>query len=329
MYNILVVDDTEINLLMTERLLEGTPVSLDTATGGDGALAYLKQKAYDLCLFDYQMPGMSGIELLNAMRELDGINSDCKVVAMTGTEDDNAADFFLDLGFDEFLRKPIKKEDLVLILFEMLNDPVFDEGSFEISAEELEKIPVKIRDIEEIDFVTGVKNAGSSADFVSAIKIFCKAINKTADEIERAFNNGDMKNYTIKVHGLKSTARMVGAFDVSELAASLEEESKSIEPHDLNEDTKKLLSLYRGLQQKIKDALSDGHKDEAQKKRIDDAYSTLKDYADTEDYDLIELILGAMEDYDMPPEDADRFERIRKSLLTFDFEAIRNTLKEV
>ncbi len=329
MYNILVVDDTEINLMMTERLLEGMPVSLDTATGGEGALVYLKQKAYDLCLFDYQMPGMSGIELLNSMRELDGVNSECKVVAMTGTEDDNAADFFLGLGFDEFVRKPLKKEDLFLILYEMLDDPVFDEGGIEISAEELEKVPEKLRDIDDIDFVTGVKNAGSAEDFVSAIKIFCKAIDQTSDEIENAFNSGDMKTYTIKVHGLKSTARMIGAFDVSDMAASLEEESKSIDSHNLSEDTAKLLTVYRGLHQKIKSAMESGPKDEAQKKRIDDAYATLKDYADTEDCDLIELILGAMEHYDMPPEDADRFARIRKYLLTFDFDAIKKTLKEV
>ncbi|MCR5098633.1 MAG: response regulator [Lachnospiraceae bacterium] len=329
MYNILVVDDTEINLMMTERLLEGMPVSLDTATGGEGALVYLRQKAYDLCLFDYQMPGMSGIELLNAMREMDGVNSDCKVVAMTGTEDDNAADFFLDLGFDEFVRKPLKKEDLFLILFEMLDDPIFDEGVFEISQEELEKIPEGIREIGDIDYVTGVKNAGSAEDFISAIKIFCRAIDQTSDEIEKAFDRGDMKTYTIKVHGLKSTARMVGAFDVSDMAADLEEASKSIEHHDLSEETNRLLSVYRSLHQKIKSAMTECQRDEVQQKRIEDAYATLKDYADTEDTDLIELILGAMEHYDMPREDADRFGRIRQYLLNFDFDAIKKTLEEV
>ena len=329
MYNILVVDDTEINLIMTERLLEGMPVSVDTATGGEGALAYLKQKAYDLCLFDYQMPGMSGVELLNSMKELDGINSDCKVVAMTGTEDEGAADFFLGLGFDEFINKPLKKDELFLILFEMLDDPVFDESVTEISDQELEKIPEGVRQIEDIDFKTGVKNAGSADDFVSAIKIFCKAIDRTSDEIEKAFNNGDIKTYTIKVHGLKSTARMVGAFGVSEKAAALEEKSKSINASDLREDTEELLSVYRGLHQKIKAAMTGCQRDEAARKRIDDAYATLRDYAIQEDYDLIELILGAMESYDMPSADQDRFDRMKNHLMDFDFEAIRGVLEEV
>ena len=329
MYNILVVDDTEINLMMTERLLTGMPVSVDTATGGEGALAYLKQKAYDLCLFDYQMPGMSGVELLNAMKELDGINADCKVVAMTGTEDEGASDFFLDLGFDGFINKPLKKEELFLIMFEMLDDPVFDEGSVEISDDELNKIPEGVRKIEDIDVITGVKNAGSAEDFVSAIKIFCKAIDRTSEEIEKAFENGDIKTYTIKVHGLKSTARMVGAFDVSKKAAALEEASKTINASDLAADTKELLAVYRGLHQKIKAAMTDCKRDEANRKRIDDAYATLKDYAFEEDYDLIELILGAMESFDLPPADQDRFDRMKKHLMDFDFEAIREVLKEV
>ena len=105
MYNILVVDDTEINLLMIKRFLDGMPVSVDTADGGEEALRLLDQKKYDICIFDYQMPGMSGVELLNAMKAQKNDNHDVPVIAMTGTEDENAAGFFTDLGFDSFLER--------------------------------------------------------------------------------------------------------------------------------------------------------------------------------------------------------------------------------
>ena len=330
MYNILVVDDTEINLLMVERLLDGMPVSVDTATGGEDALSLLKSKAYDLCLFDYQMPGMSGLELLNAARSLGEGYGDMPVIAMTGTEDENAGDFFIDLGFDAFLEKPVKKETLYNKIYEVTGDPVFDEAGYVVTDDELKKIPSGILEIEELDVRTGMKNAGSAEDYVSAIKIFSKAIDDTANEIEKAYAEGDIKTYTIKVHGLKSTARMVGAFGVSDMAAHLEEASKTVGHSDLSTDTGQLLSIYRGLHQKIGDAMS-SHPEEkdAAGKRISDAYATLKDYAELEDYDLIELVIGAMEHYDMPKEDELRFMRMKDALMHFDFAAIREALAEV
>ncbi len=330
MYNILAVDDTEINLLMIKRLLEGLAVSVEKATGGEEALSILRDKTFDICLFDYQMPGMSGVELLNAMRELGDEYKGIPVVAMTGTEDENAAEFFTDLGFDIFLNKPISKEDLFNTLFDITGDPIFDEGSSVITEDEIKKVPEGVRAIEEIDFKVGIRNAGSADDYISAIKIFCKAIDDTADEIQKAFENGDMKTYTIKVHGLKSTARMVGAFGVSDMAAKLEEESKSLEEHDLKSETAELLSVYRGLHLKIMEAMKGScQMDDAAKKRIDDAYITLKDYAELEDYDLIELVIDAMSRYNMPVEDTNRFKKMKSCLLNFDFEGIREVLKEV
>ena len=156
MYNILVVDDTEINLLMAERLLVGMPVSVDTATGGEMALAFLRDKRYSVCFFDYQMPDMSGVELLGALRAMDSDNSDVPVVAMTGTEDKNAAGFFLDLGFDAFLDKPLKKDSFFRKLYEITDDPVFDESGYVVTEDELKKLPEGIVAISGLDVRTGL-----------------------------------------------------------------------------------------------------------------------------------------------------------------------------
>ena len=329
MYNVLVVDDTDINLIMIKQLLSGFPVTVDTATGGSEALEHLDKKDYDFCLFDYQMPEMSGVELLTALRGLDNDNKSVPVVAMTGTEDENAVDYFVELGFNDFLNKPVKKDELLMKLLEILDDPVFDEGGYEVTEEELKKIPQGLLKVDDIDVKTGMKSAGSAEDYVSAVRIFYKAIDKTADEIEAAFNSGDMKNYTIKVHGLKSTARMIGAYKLSDMAAKLEEESKTSGDKDLTKDTADLLETYRELHNKLLPAMQEDHKDGVDRKRIDDAYATLKDYAATEDYDLIELVIGAMERYEMPEEDEDRFRRMKSYLLEFNFDEIKKVLEEV
>ena len=122
---------------------------------------------------------------------------------------------------------------------------------------------------------------------------------------------------------------MVGAHEISELAARLEVASKTVGNEDLSEDTKKLLSEYRSLHEKIDASLSAGRRDPAAAKRIEDAYATLKDYADLEDYDLVELVVDAMIGYDMPKEDEYRFKTMKEALMQFDFAKIRRILAEV
>ena len=330
---IICIDDEPLILNMTVELCEKLPQGPEVVgfTKPGDALVWLNAHSADVALLDINMPGMSGLELLNAARSLGEGYGDMPVIAMTGTEDENAGDFFIDLGFDAFLEKPVKKETLFNKIYEIIDDPVFDETGYEVTDDELKKIPQGIAEIEELDVKTGMKNAGSAEDYVSAVKIFCKAIDDTANEIEKAYADGDIKTYTIKVHGLKSTARMVGAYKVSDMAAHLEEASKTVGHADLSTDTGQLLSIYRGLHEKIRHAMSEceNQRDPAAKKRIDDAYATLKDYADLEDYDLIELVLGAMEHYDMPAEDEMRFKRMKDALLHFDFSAIRAVLSEV
>ncbi|MBQ9631797.1 MAG: DegV family EDD domain-containing protein, partial [Lachnospiraceae bacterium] len=69
----------------------------------------------------------------------------------------------------------------------------------------------------------GVRYCGSPEDYLEALSIFNRTIEERADEIEQYFNEKDYKNYTIKVHALKSSARIIGAREISAMAAELEE----------------------------------------------------------------------------------------------------------
>ena len=70
MAKILLVDDNEISLMMTEMVLSEMHYDVTTATSGEKAIECLQQESYDLMLLDIVMDDMSGIETLAEIREI-------------------------------------------------------------------------------------------------------------------------------------------------------------------------------------------------------------------------------------------------------------------
>ena len=106
---ILVVDDTEMNLVVIEGLLKQTQLQIDTATGGRKALELTQDTAYDLILMDQRMPEMGGTETLEAIRKQEhGSNPETPVICLTADAVQGARERYLAEGFTDYLSKPIE-----------------------------------------------------------------------------------------------------------------------------------------------------------------------------------------------------------------------------
>lgn len=106
---ILAVDDTEVNLKIFVALLKKTQVQIDVARSGEEALEITTEKHYDLIFLDHMMPGMNGIETLQAMRKVkNSPNKDTKVVALTANAISGAREQYKEAGFDDVLFKPVE-----------------------------------------------------------------------------------------------------------------------------------------------------------------------------------------------------------------------------
>ncbi|MCU4925267.1 response regulator transcription factor [Halobacteria archaeon AArc-dxtr1] len=102
---ILVVDD-EVRLAdLFAAWLEGE-WAVATATGGDEALAAMTDSV-EVVLLDRRMPGLSGDDVLDAIRE-EGY--DCRVIMVTAVDPDFD---IIEMGFDDYLVKPVSKDELV------------------------------------------------------------------------------------------------------------------------------------------------------------------------------------------------------------------------
>ena len=110
---VLAVDDNAVNLLVLEQLLTSLGHTVARAAGGSEALQALAGEPFDLVLTDIQMPGMSGLELLQRLREAQGPNQAVPVIALTADVTSGGRQRYLDQGFTEHSSKPIQLTELL------------------------------------------------------------------------------------------------------------------------------------------------------------------------------------------------------------------------
>ena len=105
---ILIVDDTELNLMVAEALLEPLGMHIDLAVDGYDALEKVKENVYDIIFMDHFMPEMDGVETTKKIRQMkDNANCDVPIVALTADAMSGVKEEMLSRGMNDFLAKPI------------------------------------------------------------------------------------------------------------------------------------------------------------------------------------------------------------------------------
>ena len=118
---ILVVDDTLVNLTVVKALLKKTKIKIETASSAAEALVKTVEKAYDVILLDNRMPGMDGDEALPIMRSQEGgLNKETPVICLTADAVTSARERYLAEGFTDYLTKPIESVALERMLLKYL-----------------------------------------------------------------------------------------------------------------------------------------------------------------------------------------------------------------
>ena len=115
--HVLVVDDTPMNIKIFVKLLEKEPLIVDTAESGEQCLSMIEHKEYDMIFLDHIMPEMNGIETLKRIRNAEpSWCRNVKVVALTANGGGDAREEYLQLGFDDYLSKPVSLQALLDIV---------------------------------------------------------------------------------------------------------------------------------------------------------------------------------------------------------------------
>lgn len=119
---LLIVDDAEMNLLVTGMILKKQGIDFDTANTGSEALTLFEKNHYDMVLTDIQMPDMDGLELTRRIRSSkDQQRSNTPVLAVTGQISQEAHQDYLAAGMNDYLIKPYTAVDLIEKILDYLH----------------------------------------------------------------------------------------------------------------------------------------------------------------------------------------------------------------
>ncbi len=189
-------------------------------------------------------------------------------------------------------------------------------------------------DIKGIDAASAIKNSGSESAFKAVLKIFYDSINDKYTELERCYYENDWKNYTIKIHALKSSSRLIGAMGLGERAEKLEMAGKENDIDYITNNHEAVMEEFLKYREELAGVFkADVKDDDAGKPLADDyimesIYEELKDAADAMDCDRIEAIMKEAEEYAIPSGEKERFDLIRRSADMYDYEGILDALSK-
>ena len=319
---ILVVDDNATNLKVFVSLLKTTKVNVDVADGGKACLEMVKKKRYDLIFLDHMMPDLDGIETLHRMKEMpDSMCDGVPVIALTANAITGAKEMYLAEGFDAFLSKPInpeKLEQMILLLLprDLLVFEVEEDGDCNGDTEERPGIKERQREkwelpevpeellptVEGIDWNYGLLHLKDVQLLKDTVIDFYRTIDSEADALEKWYEQIEvseeaLRQYRIKVHGMKSSAALIGAAPLSGVARLLEYAARDGILEVIESVTPVFLTDWRSYREKLKVCIP-----QEEKQEIADMSVVV---------DLLEHLSIAMDDMDIDASDAD-MEELRK-----------------
>ncbi len=271
--SVLVVDDEPMNLMVAEGIFKEYEMRVKSAHSGMEALALCEREAFDLIFLDHMMPEMDGVETLKRLRRLLADSGrTATIVAFTANAVSGAREMFFEEGFDEFVSKPIEIAELERVLRNVLpksmvhyidktnNNKRKDDNQNNGIAEGIRERQALVKGKDGLLEEAGIHTEkgmqycmNNRAFYEELLQKFAADADRKQEEIDSFFRQKDWENYHIMVHALKSTARTIGADDLSNRAKGLEEAAKKSDAAYIGRQHEKLLSKYRETVRRIRD----------------------------------------------------------------------------
>ena len=330
--DVLVVDDNPMNLSVIKGLLKATKVFVTTAASGEECLEKLKYGKFNIVLLDHMMPGMDGIETVGHIRETD---PDIPVYALTANSTAGGDEFYISKGFNGYLAKPVDSLVLEKTIMKHLPAEIMmkpEESSVPVPEEAFPDDLLWLKETDGISVDEGIKNSGGISSFTDAIRLFYDTLDDNAKVIEEAYDNKDYRLYTVKVHALKSSARIIGADELSKLCKELEDAGNNEDIDFINANNERMLTLYRSYKGRLDRLKADDTEDDREmidQDELNGAYEALKEVIPLMDYDSVEMVLAQLNEYKLPDEDFQRISKLSGLLKVLDWDGMEGIIKGV
>jgi CheY-like chemotaxis protein/HPt (histidine-containing phosphotransfer) domain-containing protein len=220
---ILIAEDNLINQKVAIRQLNSLGYAADVVTNGEEALQQLAQVSYDIVLMDCQMPILDGYGATQRLRQQEGQQQHTIVIAMTASAMPEDRDRCLEAGMDDFLSKPVLKEELMAML-ERWTAPKFQDVDISDTTLELAAAPNTVVHL-DCEYLQQLSE-GDTGFEQELLQIFIQNVSRNLAENHRALQNRDFSAIAANAHQIKGSSGNIGALNLHQLSRELEDQSR-------------------------------------------------------------------------------------------------------
>ena len=320
--HVLVVDDNEINRKVINGLLDPYKLNIYMAEDGKQACQMVQEMHFDIVFMDHMMPVMDGIEATAFIRNLEGeYYQNLPIIALSANATQEAQDIFTNAHMNAFVSKPVRIKELAKCLRSWLpehliikqdkesgkhgsgslktlnNDAVNGDAEHIFDTEGLENI-------DGLDVEEGLKNCGSRELFVELMGDCCRVIEQNIDKLTHCLETGNIRDYTIEVHALKNTSRMIGAMELSQKFYRMEQLGNDENVEQIKEEFPELIKLYKSYEE-ILSPFCNSQLNGTEQITVENLKEKLMDLhkaVDCFDLDAADSILNQLESYEYSEE---------------------------
>lgn len=238
---ILIAEDNLINQKVISAQLGQLSQVADIVNNGAEAISKLNENSYDLVLLDILMPIMDGEETLKVIRNSSTRIAEHYCVALTASSYEDQRDRLINLGFDEFLSKPLSMSELANTL-EFVAEKVGDENADTVS-DQLSESDVLQSTVNEEFSLDGLKEQfGDSAEmfFMEIAPTYLEQSKKDFYLLKEAIEQDRVESIRRISHSIKGAALSMGLTDLADFLEKIEHKPESVSVHKLYEEAESL-----------------------------------------------------------------------------------------
>jgi PAS domain S-box-containing protein len=204
---VLVAEDNEVNRMVILGMLAKRGIEADVVGDGAAAVEGLRHGEHDIVFMDCQMPVLDGYQATARIRELEGGSARIPIVAMTANAMAGDRERCLQAGMDDYVPKPVRAQDLDMVLDRWLGAG----GEDGVGVAQL---------VDEVRIRSFVADFPGMAEELLAL--FADTTPALLEELRAAVERHDPQAVARTAHELKGSCRNMGAVAMGELCASLE-----------------------------------------------------------------------------------------------------------
>ncbi len=274
---VLVVDDEPMNLIVSNGMFKTYGCVVTTCESGAEAIELCRENEYDIIFMDHMMPVMDGIEAMKRIRSDQARGKVITpIIAFTANAVSTAREMFKSEGFDGFVSKPVDRIELERVMKRVLPPGIVsvedvvrkqeaDAGTSvesEVKAPEKSSEKVSVPDETDmfarlanvgVDTKTGLHYSGGDREFfITLLQQYVKESSAKKKMMRDALESGNLEDYAIQAHSIKSTSKMIGAMELSEKARLLETAGKEGNRSYIDDNQEEMIAMYEKVLAAIK-----------------------------------------------------------------------------